>query len=523
MGLVLASLMSCVPRHQAFQKSSSPHHFAEIQQAKDLMAADRHQAMAFLDSLQQCHVPSSWTDLEQQEYRLLRAEAHYKNGCLSDESPDLTPTSLFFDSLARLFPDDESVLFLQANAHYYLGTEHQLHQRDVNAAAEFVKALRIMSDEFAESSNPAHVRFTGLSYFRLGEILLSYNIQLTAIDVFDAARSQFALVSDSLGVAASIRNIGEVYQSNKDYEKALAKFQEANRMWDFGDRLYDHSLGGLLFERQQMDSASLYLERSFVNSGPYARIDASAKLSEVYREKGDKEKEDYYTVFYVQNSIREANRSSDKMEIEFIVDSLHAPAAPHTDRKVNWLLALLVLAALLIIVFLASIIIHNRHRITSIEQHLSSMEKQKQSEPEHEKPAPKTHVDFDQALESFMQSPITKKIRKSVDGKDIMTKSVSLYPQLKLSEVEFIDVVRTANKNFPNFSSLLLHDYTNLSTADVRHCCLALMGLNDAEIAVLEGITYSGANRRTNRILTVMKGNAGLEECVLVYLKTLYD
>jgi hypothetical protein len=88
--------------------------------------------------------------------------------------------------------------------------------------------------------------------------------------------------------------------------------------------------------------------------------------------------------------------------------------------------------------------------------------------------------------------------------------------------MDFIEVVRAANSCFPDFSSHLLQDFGELSTGDVRHCCLALMGLNDAEIAVLEGITYSGANRRTKRILSIIDDGAGLEETVLLYLKKIY-
>ena len=104
-----------------------------------------------------------------------------------------------------------------------------------------------------------------------------------------------------------------------------------------------------------------------------------------------------------------------------------------------------------------------------------------------------------------------------------MTKSVGLYPDLKLSEMDFIEIVKTANTCFPDFSTHFLQDHNELSTADVRHACLALMGLNDAEIAVMEGITYSGANRRTKRILSVMNSESGLEETLLLYLKNLYN
>ena len=43
--------------------------------------------------------------------------------------------------------------------------------------------------------------------------------------------------------------------------------------------------------------------------------------------------------------------------------------------------------------------------------------------------------------------------------------------------------------------------------------------MNDAEIAVLEGISYSGANRRTNKILSVVGLGDNLEQALIDYLK----
>ena len=539
--VALLSLFSCSKTPSAFNEKSTPHHFAELRQANDLMNTNLRQARTFLDSLQQTETVNNWSKLEQQEFIVMRTEADFKNGAINDHSLDLYPTVSFFDSLSLTFPNDKELRLVQAKARYYQGTESRYSQHDVPAVTEFVKAIEVTREAFPDSNDPQIVRFRGLSYFRIGEILISYNIQSGAIDAFETAKSCFEQVNDTLGIAASIRNIGEVFQSNKDYEKALERFHEANRLWDFGNSLYDHALGGIFFNHQQLDSACNYLERSFMNSSPYAQIDASAKLAEIYKEKGVKEKEDYYTMFYVQNSIRETNRSSDKMEIEFIIGALNDNPTPQKDDKLNVGLIAIIASVILIIIILTSIIAHNRKRISHIEKHISTIEQIHREETEGKddqikaiskqlddtkqrlERQNKPMIDFDQALESFLQSPITKKVHRSVDGKDIMTKSVSLYPQLKLSEVDFIEVVRTANKYFPGFSSQLLHDYNNLSTADVRHCCLAIMGLNDAEIAVLEGITYSGANRRTNRILSIMGENVGLAECVLVYLRSLYN
>ena len=537
MVLIATFMCSCLHKLSVFNKQATPHHFQELQQASSLMETQPEQALRLLED---CTM-EGWNETERHEYQVLKAEAQYKTGTLSANSEPLDATVVFFDSLVQCYPEDGTLRFLLAKSYYYLGAQNTAARQDVDAADYYVAALETawagQNDKDTEQT-----RFKGLCHYRLGEILYNYNIQTSALQAFDSAKYYFDRVNDTLGVAACIRSAGEVYLANKGYECALGKFKEANRIWNFGEAWYDHAIGGLFFERQQMDSAVVYLERSFVTGGPYTRIDAAAKLAEIWKERGDAEKENYYTLFYVQNSIREANRSFDKMEIEFIYDGIKNNDVPPKPRSVLTSHVLIIVAFVLaVIALMAYIIIRNRHRIFHIEQQLSDIEKSHRRETEgkdqqlqtitQELDATKQQlerrqqapsIDFDSALDRYMNAPVTFKIRNSVKGKDIMTKSVGLYPKLKLSEMDFIEVVRAANSSFPDFSSHLLQDFGELSTGDVRHCCLALMGLNDAEIAVLEGITYSGANRRTKRILSIMDNGSGLEETVLLYLKNLY-
>ena len=93
---------------------------------------------------------------------------------------------------------------------------------------------------------------------------------------------------------------------------------------------------------------------------------------------------------------------------------------------------------------------------------------------------------------------------------------------LKLKEMDYIELVRMANRCFPDFSIRLLKTYPDLTVTDFRHGCLALLGLNDAQIAVLEGISYSGSNRRTNKFISVLNLGDNLEQALLTYLRKNY-
>ena len=106
-----------------------------------------------------------------------------------------------------------------------------------------------------------------------------------------------------------------------------------------------------------------------------------------------------------------------------------------------------------------------------------------------------------------------------MEGNDIMIKNVGLFPKLKLKEVDFIELVRTVNANFTDCSQHFLKSYPDLNTTDFRQCCLAMLGMNDAQIAVLEGISYSGVNRRTKKILAALGSDTTLEQAILSYLR----
>ena len=197
---------------------------------------------------------------------------------------------------------------------------------------------------------------------------------------------------------------------------------------------------------------------------------------------------------------------------------------------------MLSLFLLLVMAFLAYIIVRNRRRISHIENKITTMvqkHEQENADKDHEIEQMSQalddtrahlnveHVGFDEAWQTFSTAAVVNKIRHSVEGKDIMIKSVGLYPKLKLKEMDYITLVQEANRCFPDFSSRFLKDFPELNVSDLRHSCLGLLGMNDAEIAVLEGISYSGANRRTNKILTAMGMGDTLEQAMLTYLKNL--
>ena len=528
-----ALLCACSRQKSAFTEQNAPHHFKELKTVEALLETDPAVAMDSVNELKRHALRSPFTALDDNELRLREMQALYKNRCLSEQSPDLAPSVAFFDSLAMDYPDDADLQYLLANAYYYKGVQCAFANDDVAAFTQYLEALNVMRRREDWTNHPYAERFIALTYTRLSEILYRYGLHNAAFETCQKASSYYESEPDKV---AMLRFEAAIYQSQKQYDMAMARLQEAQKLAKVDEDAFQLVLGAKFYDIQQYDSAVPHLERAFQTGDRFARVDAAAKLSEIYRNKGIDDVELAYTRFYVENSMRETQMASKKMEIEYLYDDFNHPqsepvVAKKSDRTSLWVLLLLLLLA---VAFMAYIIVRNRKRISHIENKISTIEqkhKLENADKDHEieqmaqqlsdtrEQLQANRAGFDEAWKAFMTSDVVTKIRHSVEGKDIMIKSVGVYPNLKLKEMDYINLVQEANRSFPDFSSCFLKDYPDLNIADLRHCCLGLLGMNDAEIAVLEGISYSGANRRTNKILSILHSGESLESAVINYLK----
>ena len=75
---------------------------------------------------------------------LLVSELLYKNDCLQNDRAGLDGIMGYFDSVCRVFPSDDYLVFLDARAHYMKGVG--LYETDsvVEACKEYLRALEIM-------------------------------------------------------------------------------------------------------------------------------------------------------------------------------------------------------------------------------------------------------------------------------------------------------------------------------------------------------------------------------------------
>ena len=530
--LLCVSLLACSRQQSDFSPSQAPLHFNELDAIAGQLETQPELALDNLNALKAKVGTENVSLLDRNELALREIQAKYKNRCLSATDPDLAPVVGFYDSLAAKYPDNPNLHFLRANAYYYKGVQCAFANDDMEAFRHYLKALDVMlqRNDWSEITNAQ--RFTALSYTRLSELLYRYGLANAAFETCREAMSYYVADSD---LAAMHRFEAAIYQSQRQYDKALACYQEAEKLVPIGDEPLQLVLGAKFFDLQQYDSAAPHLVEAFRAGDRFARVDAAAKLAEIYRDKGMADEELAYTRFYVENSMLETRLASRKMEMEFrYEDFKHSESASEQTREDNHTVLVVLALLLCALLFMAYIIVRNRKRISHIESKITTIEQKHEQEnadkdSELEQMAQQLNdtreqllanrPGFDEAWKTFSDSDIVRKIRHSVEGKDIMIKSVGIYPKLKLKEMDYIGLVQEANRCFPGFSSRFLKDYPDLNTTDLRHSCLGILGMNDAEIAVLEGISYSGANRRTNKILSVVGLGDNLEQALIDYLK----
>lgn len=535
---LLVILTECSDKKSAFDVLDAPHHEVELLQIGELM--QDNPAAAF-DSVKKFeNEVERWPVADRNEWRLRYVESAYKTHQPMDDDLDLDKVTFYYDSLSTLFPNDETLHDLQARAYYYKGVVSSMQNNDLEASHSFLQVLTLIQNHESDFEDANDERFIALTHTRLGEILYYYGINDLARDAFGKAAEMFAGLNDTIALASMKRNEAAIFQAEKSYDMALTKFTEAQELVPIDPVVLCHSIGCKLFENQQYDSAAAYLERSFGLEDRFARTDAAARLAEIYRQNGNLEKEVYYTRYYVSNALMESNLASAKMEIEFLCSNFGKQTEFHDNTHknadfLNYLIPMVMVLAVFGI--LAYVIVRNRRRIKHIEKQITTIEENRQKEKKNKNPEKKfdnqtvddhkasektSFASFDEAWLHFNESPICLKIKKSVKGKDIMIKSVAQYPQIKLSEMDFIQLVHAANLCFNNFSLRLTHDFPGLTTGDIRHCALVLLGMNDAEISALEGVSYSGTNRRTNKIMGIFNTKVNLQTFLISYLQYAY-
>ena len=238
--LCVALLCACSKQESAFTPRNAPHHFKELKTVENLLETDPSSAADSLVALRELASNTPFTPLDANELLLREVQAQFKNRNLSEQSPDLLPVIAFYDSVAEQYPEDAELQFLRANAYYYKGVEYAFIQDDVMAFTHYLRALGLMKPFETREESSQESRFVALTYTRLSEILYRYGLFEPAIESCKEASSHYSSDAD---LAAMMRFEAAIYQAQKDYDRALARFQEAEQKVSVGEGMIQLSLG----------------------------------------------------------------------------------------------------------------------------------------------------------------------------------------------------------------------------------------------------------------------------------------
>lgn len=165
---------------------------------------------------------------------------------------------------------------------------------------------------------------------------------------------------------------------------------------------------------------------------------------------------------------------------------------------------------------------------TQHQQSLSEKEKQlKHKEQELEMTKKKLSFkekpgDFAGRKALFDQEAIVLKINKLIEKANVMAKTLSSHDEALLKDKDVMELVKAANQNFDDFSTLLMKDFSRLTINDVRYCCLFFMGAKQMEAAALMGISQSGANQKYHRLQELFGTKDPLDYFLNDYFKKIY-
>ncbi|MBQ3353557.1 MAG: DUF2225 domain-containing protein [Bacteroidales bacterium] len=296
--------------------------------------------------------------------QLLISELLYKNDYGQSNRDDLLMAVDYFDSLTantRSVPQLIRNVFLDSRAHYINGVGYYENDSIVQACAEYLKALEVMEEHFEEKELVGKkAQFMAYIYNRLGDMFEEQLLAEPAITCYKQALLYCEREPTSIyGISNLLYSLGIQYDvvNQKDsaafyYDQALSKMPDFDNL-HYRDIMVNKSifafynleissdsiiknlkhiisisadederitrlltLGNILYEDKQFDSARLYLEYVFEQQENNAsKIMAAENLCDIYQIKGDSIKEHKYASFLASFTLMEIEKKTDASRV----------------------------------------------------------------------------------------------------------------------------------------------------------------------------------------------------------------
>jgi len=441
------------------------------------------------------------------------------------------------------FFEKKSQIFFQKGRNEHKNADY------LGATKSFVEAYKaqknLMSLKKVADNDDYH--YLGQILENIGDVYSDINSLKPASYFYDEALSQFENASRQHEVIDILLKIGDLYQQNHISNIALLNYEIAEEkknltedqfniiqikkgiaLYDVFDKNAADSLYGRIstkspqtIDYQYFTACHFYNDNNFYAALPYLlkcfdegnakmKVEAAEMLASVYFSLNDHDKELYYAQYQAKAQSAEARLTPVKVELDSIYENLvEGNTSKSSEKSGNNRGLILILVIIIIILIIGIIVLHQvikKHKLDTITTAPADPETPKRS--------------FEEDCEIFVNSKIYKEIKTSLEGKEILTKTVGDFPRLALTRNKIITLTTTFNEAFPNLIHSLSTTYPDLTQADFRFIILSFMGFSDIEIAVLLKQTYSSTNKRGNRIETILGTDLELNHFIPGFLSS---
>jgi hypothetical protein len=366
-----------------------------LQQVDSLMQCRPDSALNLLIGIADTLQEDKLTRPDYHEYQILIAEALYKNNFSQSNDSAVAQAAVFYDSVAELMPDNLALQYQRAKAHYYKAVGDTEKDEFVEACENYLKALEIMEGKFDDDKSDAKtMRLSALIYTRLGSLSYFEDAMSQSYSCYSSAYRIFHAIGDTVSETGVLISLGSIHSQNDNSDSAYLCYQHilnlsrdtnslvyrdaqkgiAVILFEKGEndsafmlmrkiislssddekQAYQYVLGKMFYNEKQFDSAVPYLEAAYLRENSFTKTSAAKLLSQLYSQKSDLSKENFYNRQYLQHGSSELSNVSRKTEIvnlfrDFELERYKAKSVARDKVWVYWIV-LSVLAGLILVI-----------------------------------------------------------------------------------------------------------------------------------------------------------------------------
>lgn len=471
----------------------------------------------------------------------------FKNS-YENSDQDLEKLAKMADSCTKNYANDPIFLEKKSQIYFQKGISDRKKQDYLNSTKDFIEAFNAQNNLIAQKkeTNNDDLHYLGQIFENLGDVYADVNNLKPASYFYDQALTKFESASRQHEVIDILLKTGDLYQQNHISNIALLNYEIAEEKKNLTEEQYNIiqiKKGISLYDIFDINSADsiygristkslyfidfhyftachFYYSNKFAEAIPYLlkcfnegntkiKVDVAEMLASAYFSLNNHDKELYYAQYQAKAQSAEARLTPTKMELDKLYEDFVITNSPKNSEKSHSYRGLVLVLVIIIIVLIGVIasIIYARNHVV-------------ESETTSAKQTETPRRTFEESCNIFIYSKIYKEIKASLEGKEILIKTVGDYPRLALTRNELITLTTTFNEAFPNLTHSLSTVYPDLTPADFRFIILSFMGFSDLEIAVLLKQTYSSTNKRGNRLENIFNTQLEMNHFIPGFLST---